>query len=248
MHIIFLHVLLGVPQEFMSIATKLNNPTEMISLPGHGCSNVTVDFSNVNDWLDEQLTGLKIKDFILYGYSLGGRIAMNYVCSSKTKFKPLGVIVESSNIGLAEKQDKNLRFQNELTWAKRFNNEQIKNVLSDWYNQEVFSDLSNEDKDFLIKKRINNNGKNISKVIEHLSLAKMPYLGGMLKTLNTPFLYIYGENDKKYMSIAQKICSYNNPQIKVEMLNNCGHNCHLHNSNQIATILKNFVTSISNNE
>lgn len=244
MHIVFLHGLLGVPQEFMSIAARLNCPTEMISLPGHGCSDAIVDFSNVNEWLDEQLIGLKIKDFILYGYSLGGRIALNYACTAKTKLKPKAVIIESAAIGLATKSEKDERLQKDQEWAKQFASGNMREILTNWYNQPVFNDLSIQDKEFLINKRCKNNGPKIATVLESLSLAKMPFLGGNIKELAIPMLYLYGALDDKFKAVATKLIGYNNNLISVKEIPTCGHNCHLNNSNEISQLIKDFTNTI----
>lgn len=239
MHIVFLHGFLGTPQDFMSLAFRLPFKTDMISLPGHGCSDANVDFTTANDWLTEELAGLKVKDYILYGYSLGGRIALNYALN--TKKKPQTLILESVNIGLADALQKKERLAQDLLWSKRFKEEDITKVLKDWYNQPIFNKLSDEDKELLIKKRSKNNPKRIAQVLENLSLAKMPFLGEGLKKITIPTLYLYGSEDEKFKKIATKITSYHNPQISVQEIAGASHNCHLTNSSDICNIISKFI-------
>ena len=244
MHIVFLHGFLGTPQEFMPIAFRLPFKSEMITLPSHGCSDAIVDFSNVNEWLEEELKSLKIKDYILYGYSLGGRITLHYALSNNIKFKPKGVIIESANIGLNDTNLKKERLKNDKIWQQKFLSLPMNEVLTDWYNQEIFADLSEEDKNYLINKRAKNDPTRMANILMNLSLAKMPFLGEKLKESSIPMMYIYGLLDNKAQKISQKIIGYKNPNIQVEAVDNVGHNCHLKDASTISSLINNFYQNL----
>lgn len=237
MHIVFLHGFLGSPQDLISTAFKLPLKSEMITLPGHGCSDMIPTFENINDWLEDELNSLKIKDYLLYGYSLGGRIALHYALTAKTKKLPKGLILESANIGYNDKNMKQERINNDSTWAEKFRNEPMESVLTQWYEQPIFTDLSVEDREILIKKRSKNNKNRIAKVIENLSLGKMQFLGEKLKYINIPTLYIYGDKDEKFKNIAHKIENYQNPLISVKGISDASHNCHFTNSSTISNLI-----------
>ncbi len=244
MHVVFIPGFLGVPQDFMTLAARLPCATAMLSLPGHGCSDAEVDFNNCNEWLTEQLIGLKIKDYVLYGYSLGGRIALNYVCANNIKLKPKGVIIESANIGLANEEQKKARLLNDQQWAQRFALEEMQQVVTDWYQQPIFADLSTEDRQFLIQRRSKQIGAKVAKTLVSLSLAHMPYLIEPLRKLTTPMLYLHGSEDSKYCTIAKKIASLQNPHITIQLLDGAGHNCHLTHATCISQHINNFLNGL----
>lgn len=49
------------------------------------------------------------------------------------------------------------------------------NVLSDWYQQAVFHDLSAEQRQQLIAERANNCGEHVAHLLETTSLGKQPF-------------------------------------------------------------------------
>lgn len=234
LQIVFLPGFLGSAHEFLTFADKIPVGAQILSLPGSGCSDADVDFTNVNEWMEEQLIGLKVKECILYGYSMGGRIATHYALTAqRPKVKVKGLILESSGFGIAEKAERKERFRADCAWAERFAAEPMKDVVTDWYEQPVFADLSPEEKEKLIIMRSRNIGTRMAKTITGLSTGKMPYLGGLIKNTGLPLLYLYGENDAKYRMLAEKLVSIGNPAVNVAGIPSCGHNIHMKKPDEI---------------
>ncbi|MGN1393073.1 MAG: alpha/beta fold hydrolase [Succinivibrionaceae bacterium] len=247
MKIVFIHGFMGNPKEFFPIALNLPIKSEIITLPYHGCSDCFIDFSNINDWLDEQLLSLKIKDCIIYGYSLGGRIVYNYLLNNKKpKCRVHGAIIESSNYGLINQKEIQEREKIDTKWSESFLNKPIIDVLKDWYNQPIFNSLSLEDKQKLINNKKNLNPINMAKAITNLSVSKMPYYKPLLKELNKKLLYIYGENDEKYKTLSKELNLLNNKNIKTISISNASHNCHFEQLSTVSKIINEFIQDILN--
>lgn len=228
LQIVFLPGFLGTAHEFLTFADKFSIGAQIISLPGSGCSDAEVDFTSVNDWLEEQLIGLKVKECILYGYSMGGRIATHYALTAeRPKVKVKGLILESSGFGIADKAERKERFRNDKVWAEKFASGPMKDVVTEWYGQPVFADLDEEEKEKLILMRSRNIGERMARTLTGLSTGKMPYLGSLIKDTNLPLLYLYGENDVKYRELALKLAEARNPAITVTGISGCGHNIHM---------------------
>ncbi len=246
MHIVFLHGFLGSVNEYLKVASFLPYQTELLSLPNHGCSDANVDFSNVNSWLEEQLITLKVKECVLYGYSLGGRIALNYALNQeRPKIKIRGLIIESANIGLVDKEQKNLRLKNDKEWAQKFSSQDMQATLQEWYEQPLFANLSQEDKEFLVRSKKSLSGKKMAECLVNLSLAKMPFMGEKLKQSNLPIKYLYGEKDEKFSLVASKIKNYNNEKIVIKQIPNAGHNCHFSNSAAVISEITDFMKKLN---
>lgn len=242
MHIVFLHGFMGAPREFLWLAASMPCPTEMISLPGHGCSDARVTFDNAGDWLEEQLIGLKVKECVLYGYSLGGRIALNYVLNqSRPKVKVKGLILESAAIGLADKNEAKERQKADHVWAENFRTQPMVDTLSKWYQQRVFADLNDEDRKFMIKQKANLNGSRMADCLEDLSLGRMPFFGPMLKQLDLPVLFLHGSRDEKFKKIGTQLTGYQNPNLVVKEIPKAGHNCHFANMSAVIANTKDFL-------
>ncbi|MDR5616113.1 2-succinyl-6-hydroxy-2,4-cyclohexadiene-1-carboxylate synthase [Arsenophonus sp.] len=236
--LVWLHGLLGNGSEWLPIIEKcVNRPSFTIDLPGHGRSPhiKLTDFSHVSQLIEQAIGANQIDSYYLIGYSLGGRIAMYYACQFQpTKLK--GLIVEGANVGLTQPTDRLLRIKHDQSWAKRFRCEPIDSVLSDWYQQAVFDDLSAEQRQQLITERSNNRGEHVAHLLETTSLGKQPFFVNKLLQRNYPFSYLCGEYDEKFCSISQQ---FSLPLIRIP---GAGHNAHRSNPVAYATAVERFLT------
>lgn len=228
--VVFLHGLLGSQGDWQGVLTLLQNFPQFrpltIDLPFHGKSeNIACqDFADLRAQLHQTLiTLLGDTPFFLVGYSLGGRVALDYTFHVKNPYL-LGTILEGTNIGLKTEAERKARWQNDQHWANRFRTEPITQVLNDWYQQPVFTHLDACKRSILIKKRQNNSGENIAQMLESTSLAKQQDYSDLLKTREKNITFFIGEKDQKFRQIALK------NQLVHRLIRNAGHNSHDENS------------------
>ncbi len=239
--VIFLHGLLGSQQDWDKVLKKLQNFPQIqpltIDLPFHGQSQTIScdDFNEVCQQLHNTLQTQIDRPFYLVGYSLGGRIALHYHLFQHNPLL-LGTIVEGANIGLKTENQRQVRWQNDVTWANRFETENIENVLKDWYQQAVFSDLDFAQKQQLIQKRKTNDGKKIAQMLKATSLAKQPFLLEKIKTQNHLYFMI-GERDQKFQAQAKQY------HLNYQLIKNAGHNCHWENSQGFVDLLTKIIAT-----
>ncbi|MDP8162617.1 2-succinyl-6-hydroxy-2,4-cyclohexadiene-1-carboxylate synthase [Pasteurella skyensis] len=225
--VVFLHGLLGSQQDWGEVLKNLQNVPQIvpltIDLPYHEKSeDVSCDnFEDVCQQLHHTLQQLT-QPFWLVGYSLGGRIALHYNLFINNPFL-IGTIVEGANIGLPTEQQRQQRWQNDLHWIQRFENENIENVLQDWYQQAVFSDLHFAKKNELITKRKHNKSDKIAKMLQATSLAKQSFLLNKIKNLSNIY-FLVGERDQKFVQQAKQY------RLNYQIIKNAGHNAHWENS------------------
>lgn len=224
--VVFLHGLLGSQQDWQAVLSHLQNSPKIrpltIDLPFHGlsekisCSN----FAELRTQLHttfESLLGSQ--PFYLAGYSLGGRVALDYLLNIDNP-NLLGTILEGANIGLDSELERQTRWQNDCQWANRFRQEPIENVLEDWYQQPVFADLSEAERKIYITNRKHNQGEQIAKMLEATSLAKQPHYAVQLKQLERNVTFFIGEQDQKFRQMAEK------HQLPTQIIPHSGHNTH----------------------
>lgn len=242
LQIVFLPGFLGSAHEFLTFADKIPVGAQILSLPGSGCSDAEVDFSSINDWMEEQLIGLKVKECVLYGYSMGGRIAAHYaITAERPKIAVKGLILESAGFGIADKQTRKERYRADCAWADKFATEPMKDVVTEWYNQPVFADLTDEEKERLIVMRSRNIGVRMAKTMTGLSTGKMPYLGEAIRKTSLPLLYLYGENDAKYGELAAGLQKAGNPAMSIVGIPECGHNIHMKKPEAVITEINKYL-------
>ncbi|MCE7566211.1 2-succinyl-6-hydroxy-2,4-cyclohexadiene-1-carboxylate synthase [Aliivibrio fischeri] len=242
--VVFLHGLLGSTKDWSSIAAKVakTHPVLLIDLPGHGNSQSTLldhneGFEQSCQLIVEQLEKSPYQTFILVGYSLGGRLAMylHAMYSLPSSIEVKGLCIEGGNFGLVSEEEKQLRLENDIQWAKRFEELPIVDVLDNWYQQAVFSSLNPEQRQVLVTKRSDNLGPAIGMMLRSTSLAKQPYLLDALHRSTIPILYICGEADKKFQHLAEQ------SQLTYQIIAQAGHNAHVEQPERFTHVLNTFL-------
>lgn len=220
--IVWLHGFLGDHQEWMPVSSAFHQwPQLWIDLPGHGASvdRQVTDFATVDALLAATLEHHHIDDYWLIGYSLGGRLAMYHATHSKAAGLR-GVVVEGGHPGLDNDTDRAARQQHDAGWATRFRHEQLSQVLQDWYQQPVFSDLDEQQRTALVALRSLNDSAALAAMLEAVSLSRQPDLQTALSQLTIPFYYLCGERDAKFRAIATRL------GFTPELISGAGHNAH----------------------
>lgn len=239
--IVFLHGLLGSQQDWQPVLDILQNFPKIrpltIDLPFHGRSEhiTCADFAELRMQLHttlEKAIGSQL--FYLVGYSLGGRAALDYSLNQDNP-NLLGTVLEGANIGLSSEQERNARWQNDCRWAARFRQELLTNVLVDWYQQAVFSDLTFAERERYIQARLDNSGERIAQMLEATSLAKQPNYVEQVKQTDKNILFFIGEKDKKFRQMAEQY------QLPLQIILNSGHNTHRGNAGDFVEKLVTFI-------
>lgn len=239
--LVWLHGLLGNQRDWGTILSFMRDwPCLTVDLPGHGESvNIRANsFVDVNALLTETLKQNNISQYILIGYSLGGRIAMYHACNSGSALK--GLAVEGGNLGLKSVDDKQHRILHDHLWANKFRSQPLDNVLNEWYRQPVFSDLSSKQREQFIAYRRNNDAQRVADILESTSLGRQPWLGDNLCRLHEqnklPLCYLCGEYDAKFQNMAAEY------GLPLKIIAQAGHNAHRSNpqgfSQQLISFLK----------
>lgn len=235
--VVFLHGLLGSQQDWANCFAHLPMLPRIrpltLDLPCHGKSQqITCDsFATVRQQLHTTLTQLIDEPFWLVGYSLGGRIALDYSVHNLNPHR-LGTILEGANIGLQTETARQARWENDQHWATRFRNEPLEKVLMDWYQQPVFNTLTAHKRVDLVKHRQHNNGQAIAQMLEATSLAKQTDFSGN-QWHNIHFLI--GKQDQKFRQLAIQ------HHLPHRLVDNAGHNAHWENPHGFMQQLKQII-------
>ena len=227
--VIFLHGLLGSQQDWQAVLGRLQNFPQIrpltIDLPLHGASEHIAchGFTHARELIHQTiLQYIGNQPFYLVGYSLGGRLALDYTLNTNNP-QLKHTILEGTNIGLATDAERQARWQNDHQWAERFRNEPIVKVLNDWYQQAVFTNLDQHTRLNLIEKRQNNNRSAVAAMLEATSLAKQNYSLPSLSETKSNIAFFIGEDDQKFRKIAS------DNKLNHQLIPNAGHNAHYEN-------------------
>ncbi|MGR5062711.1 2-succinyl-6-hydroxy-2,4-cyclohexadiene-1-carboxylate synthase [Photobacterium sp. DNB22_13_2] len=240
--LVFLHGLLGSGRDWLQVINQLSGqyPCLTVDLPGHGHSRlVQADgFAQTSQWLTDTLVTRGVKHYILIGYSLGARVAMYHACHQgvEQKVKLSGLVLEGGHFGLPQ-SERAARQDNDQRWAQRFASQPIADVLSDWYQQPVFSLLNHDQRQGFIAKRSDNLGSSIAHMLLATSLAKQPLLQSQLTGLTIPVHYLCGEKDQKFTRLAE------GSDLSYQVIEDAGHNVHVEQPYAFARAVDDFILS-----
>ncbi|MGR7475179.1 2-succinyl-6-hydroxy-2,4-cyclohexadiene-1-carboxylate synthase [Klebsiella aerogenes] len=236
--LVFLHGFSGDRDEWRTVGEAFPAwPRLYLDLPGHGGSaDIAVDgFTGVSELLQATLNSYNILDYWLVGYSLGGRVAMNFACQPRAGLR--GLIVEGGHPGLQDEASRQARLINDSAWAGRFRREPLAQVFADWYQQPVFASLDAAQRASLVALRRRNNGATLAAMLEATSLARQADLRPSLQARDFPFHYLCGERDAKFRAIAQALAA------DIHIIHHAGHNAHRDNPAAVIACLAQFLAS-----
>ncbi|WP_213796133.1 2-succinyl-6-hydroxy-2,4-cyclohexadiene-1-carboxylate synthase [Klebsiella aerogenes] len=236
--LVFLHGFSGDRDEWRTVGESFPAwPRLYLDLPGHGGSaDIAVDgFTGVSELLQATLNSYNILDYWLVGYSLGGRVAMNFACQPRAGLR--GLIVEGGHPGLQDEASRQARLINDSAWAERFRREPLAQVFADWYQQPVFASLDAAQRASLVALRRRNNGATLAAMLEATSLARQGDLRPSLQARDFPFHYLCGERDAKFRAIAQALAA------DIHIIHHAGHNAHRDNPAAVIACLAQILAS-----
>ena len=236
--LVFLHGFSGDRNEWRKVGDAFPAwPRLYLDLPGHGGSaDIAVqDFAGVNTLLQSTLNSYNIHKYWLIGYSLGGRVAMNFASQPRAGMR--GLIVEGGHPGLQDVEARQARRSNDRAWAERFRREPLEQVFADWYQQPVFASLNAAQRESLVALRSRNNGATLAAMLQATSLAGQADLRAPLQARDFPFHYLCGERDAKFHAIAQALAA------DLHLIHHAGHNAHRDNPAAVIACLAQILAS-----
>ncbi len=190
------------------------------------------------------LSTKRIKKISIYliGYSLGARVLMQLIANISDK-KNMNqhikqnikqIILISGNPGLRDINEKLTRWKSDQAWAKKFVDKKIEleTILNQWYSQKVFAGLDNKNSLIAKRKNISASGKMLAYWILSHSLALQDNLENYLYDNKEIIDYLAGEQDSKFVDIAQYLSVKFN--IRTYIIQNASHMTHMKNPDLIA--------------
>jgi 2-succinyl-6-hydroxy-2,4-cyclohexadiene-1-carboxylate synthase len=206
---VFLHGFLGTSLDWQPVCSFL--PPCLcfgIDLPGHGKSSLSDEFPRFDTPIH------------LIGYSMGGRLAMQYAAQFPDRIASL--TIASAHLGLTSEAEKQKRIAEDAAWAQLLLQLTIDEFLSRWYNQPIFGGFRPD----MTMRRKQNPGL-LAQCLTRHSLGKQPLFAPQNAQL------IVGERDAKYRALF--------PDAAI--IPSAAHMVHLENPRALAQIIEQRIGS-----
>lgn len=230
--VVFLHGFTGSTCDwiFLNGLLPINYYPIFIDLIGHGESDSPEDQAHYSCGaivyhLNSIIEQLKLNQFILAGYSMGGRAALSYMIKYKQKI--IAAILESATAGIENMHERKLRVEHDLLLADQIRKEGIDWFMEFWLNLPMFNSLKEiYNLDELKNKRTKNNVIGLSNSLAGFSAGLMSSLWEELLYIDFPVLYLTGGKDEKFTRLNQRMAENTKNSVH-KIIDEAGHNTHL---------------------
>lgn len=210
--LVFLHGFLGNPADFSTLPLRKNSPERyapdlLALLPAANHESDVTSHHTTNPWFHDWLTaiaanivahwGTSVRP-VLIGYSLGGRIAMNLVAQHSAAYT--AAIFISANPGISEASERQLRVQQDMYWATRWETEPFDVVLNAWNALPIFAGTPDKRPNLSPCQR-----DQWAQVLRFASPGHTPCLWSTIPQWTLPTLWMVGKQDPKYVAMYSQL-------------------------------------------
>ncbi len=243
----FIHGFMGSSNDLKELGSSLSELCCPVfwKLPFHGENKTPIDFNETVEFYIEKIRSEDID--ALYGYSMGGRLATAIAERLESLGEPLtALVLESSHPGLKTKEEKQKRITEDQTLFGRMPTEP-QAFFEKWYSAPLFGDFKDTDLGKISIKEMQRrwNPSEWKKTLDLLSTGKQKNFQEYLLNSITPILYLCGEQDLKYKSLALQLKNQGPRSLKVKCLEKGFHNLHLNNLDQVKQPVEELLSSLN---
>jgi len=247
--VFLLHGFTGSSCDWMPVVPFLDKRFNyfLVDLIGHGRSESPKDLfyyctGSIVNQLNEIILILSGKKSILCGYSLGGRVALNY--AFKYGLNLNGLILESCSGGIKDNILRQERIIQDEKLASFIESNPIETFIDYWMNIDLFTTqkrFSSEERAKIREQKIANNRTGLANILREFGTGKMDSVYDLLNNIGIKTLLISGELDTKFTSINNEMVKLfpNADHINIK---NAGHNTHLEEPRCFIEVINNYLS------
>ncbi len=198
----------------------------------------TQDKPEENKTQDKTNSGTK--KIHLLGYSMGGRVALNFAVCYPHHIKSLTLI--SATAGLATRKERQLRKASDAELATKIESD-FTQFVEDWTELPLFSTQTEEQKAALKKQRLQGNPTELALSLKGYGTGQMKPLYKKLKNIKSTCLLITGAEDEKFCHQAKEMQMKLDDAIHLTIANT-SHAPHIEKPVLVRNLISNFLTHI----
>lgn len=203
-----------------------------VDLRGHGSATgaTPVTLEAVCSDLDRVVPGR----FVLAGYSMGGRIALQYALARPARVRRLVLI--GATPGIADPAQRTARVQADEQLAGELELMPMEAFAARWARTPVLADQPPEVAARVHADRLRNTPQGLARALCGLGLGALPPVWDRLAELQMPVLLLVGERDQKFLEIAEAMAEAIS-RVRLEVIPGAGHAAHIERPEAVAAAI-----------
>ena len=250
--VVLLHGFTGSTRSWDAVREHLSLTCRVlaIDLPGHGQSPSPADIEpyrlrNVADSIALALDRAGISRAAVMGYSMGGRTALRFALTHPERCR--GLVLESTSPGLASDAERAQRRAEDEARAQLLEREGIDAFVRGWEQLPLWQSQSRLDPAVIARQRelrLANSALGLARSLRGAGVAEATSVLEVLGSLAMPVLLLAGALDPAYVAHAKAMAA-RLPRATVHIQPDAGHALHLERPLAIASLVKQFVATLS---
>jgi 2-succinyl-6-hydroxy-2,4-cyclohexadiene-1-carboxylate synthase len=245
-----LHGFTGSGADFAPWFAELSDTLswEAPDLPGHGSlagamASELASMDACNAMLRARIESAS-RPVIVVGYSLGGRVALNF--ASQFSHLIAGLVLIGANPGLRDEglRQERLRWEQEL--CERLRRDGVQAFMNYWQALPIIETQKRIPENVwhrMQERRLISNAEGLIQSIRTMGTGRMTALWENLRGLICPVLYCAGQEDEKYCAIGREVAELV-PQGQFVSVPGAGHAAHLEAMGSSASLVRTWYESI----
>ncbi|RYZ07968.1 MAG: alpha/beta fold hydrolase [Myxococcales bacterium] len=233
MRYLCLHGFTGSPESFAGCDPPSGSLRPVLG--GHRHTEVRGDFDDEVERL--AALGAEAQCEGLFGYSLGGRLALGILARYPERFRH--ALVVSAQAGLVSEAERLARIDGDSRWVALLRERGLTAFVDAWQALPLWAtqgDLSEDVKQAQREQRLGHSAEGLAHSLTQHGLGKMPDLRPRLAEVRTPVDFLVGERDSKFVTLAQELARLL-PQARLSIATGAGHNLLLERPALCASLL-----------
>lgn len=245
-YLLMLHGFMGDGRVFHHLIedlTKCCNPVT-VDLLGHGKSQKPLDpvrYEEKRQIADiiKLIKQIELSPVFLYGYSMGGRLALKTALDNPELFS--GLILESTNNGITDSDKRAKRREIDINRAREIEID-YDFFLSEWEKLGLFKSPIRTKSELVNKYRniqLDQNPQAMAASLRGFGTGMMEPVSEIAERFHIPVLIIFGTADHKYVQISSTLASLLKDARLSPLL--AGHRVHLDNPEKLTKEINSFI-------
>ncbi len=251
-HLLMLHGFTGSGRSFQDIIAGFENREDytfiLVDQLGHGKTDapahheryrmekVLVDLKSILD-------RLSISSVSIYGYSMGGRVALSFAVAYPKLVSKL--VLESASPGLKKMEDRSARVKADEKLAERIEKDGVNSFVDFWTDIPLFQSqksLPAKKQEAIYQQRVSNSPVGLANSLRGLGTGMQPSNWNYLDKIDCPVLLAAGEWDEKFVLIAQEMKKRIEKSVFFK-ISGAGHAIHVEQPRKFGKIVSEFLSN-----